>query len=348
MGNSAGQLKAVAEFDLFDVETVELILRGDSVIDWHRLNLESERQAVELLEAMEYRLSESADRESLARIKGEAESFLRRHLDFSIPDPVERATVSELLLIASGEGHRQLCACTILKVMHIMHHVESRELLFSLPMSMQDVFKLVEEKVYRVVGGMLATGFPIAEFVGGRKNKDSLYTKLLSKPETTAANVYDRIRFRIVTRGPDDILPIILYLSKTVFPFNQVIPNQSLNTLFHIKSYFSQFEKLRHMIPALQLEANDALTPTDNTFSGSSFKAVHFVADVPVRLQPTLIESLPSRVRALGPVCSVLCEFQIVDRESELASELGDGSHAAYKNRQKNAVMSRLKLGTPG
>ena len=54
----------------------------------------------------------------------------------------------------------------------------------------------------------------------------------------------------------------------------------------------------------------------------------------------------PNHVWALGPVVSVLSEFQIVDRDTEVANELGDGSHTAYKNRQKEAVMRRLKLGT--
>jgi uncharacterized protein (TIGR04562 family) len=40
-----------------------------------------------------------------------------------------------------------------------------------------------------------------------------------------------------------------------------------------------------------------------------------------------------------------MCEFQIVDRETEAANELGDASHAKYKERQKQAVMRRLKLG---
>jgi len=253
MVENAGQFKRIEEFDLFDVETVKLILRGESVVDWHRLNLATEQRAVELLEAMEYHPAEPADRARLDKVKYEAISFLRRHFDFPIPKPVERASVEELMLIASGKGHRQLCACTILKAMHIVHHVECRELAFSLPMSMQDVFKLVEEKVYRVIGDMLAAGFPITEFIGGRKNKDSLYTKLLSKTETTAANVYDRIRFRIVTRSADDILPTLLYLSKRVFPFNQVIPGQSLNTMFPLKSYLSSSSRFVVLCPCFSL-----------------------------------------------------------------------------------------------
>jgi len=40
-------------------------------------------------------------------------------------------------------------------------------LLFVLPMSDQEVFHIVEEKVYRVVGGMLAAGFPVVATTSG-------------------------------------------------------------------------------------------------------------------------------------------------------------------------------------
>jgi hypothetical protein len=34
-----------------------------------------------------------------------------------------------------------------------------------------------------------------------------------------------------------------------------------------------------------------------------------------------------------------------VDRDTEAGNELGEASHAKYKERQKKAVMRRLKLG---
>jgi hypothetical protein len=41
----------------------------------------------------------------------------------------------------------------------------------------------------------------------------------------------------------------------------------------------------------------------------------------------------------------MLCEFQLVDRDTEASNELGDASHSRYKERQRLAVMRRLKLG---
>lgn len=344
---AVGGLKRLEDFTLMELECVRLILRGDSVIDWHRLHLLDDADAHSFLIAQEFRPEELADRARLESIKNEAIAYLRRHFEFPIPKPVASASVEEMLMLASGKGHRQLCACTILKAMHIIHHLDGRELLYSIPMADQEVFHLVEEKVYRVIGGMLAAGFPITEFIGGRKNKDSLYTKLLSKADTTAAAIYDKLRFRIVTRSADDILPLLLYLSERLFPFNYVVPSESINTIFHFRSYCESKPHLRGMIKDFQTGVDDELTLSDNSFSDDSYRVIHFVVDLPVRLPPEIMEMAPPAAWALGPIIFVLCEFQLIDRETEAANELGEASHAKYKERQKYAVMRRLKLGTP-
>jgi uncharacterized protein (TIGR04552 family) len=339
------RLKALSEFSLMDLEEVRLILRGDSVIDWHRLNFQDPKQVDELLRAQEFRPDEAADRKRMDAIKQQAIDYLRRHFEFPIPKPIENATVEELLMVASARGHRQTCACTILKCMHIIHHLEGRELLFMLPLSDQEVFHMVEEKVYRVIGGMLAGGFPILEFVGGRKNKDSLYTKLLSKQETVAAQIYDKLRFRIVTRHYDDIFPVIQYLTRRLFPFNYVIPNQSINSMFHFKSYCSKNPHLAPMLPEMQAGKDDDLTPSDNRFSADNYRVIHFVVDMPVRLPRNILERAPAAAWDLAPIVFVICEFQVIDRETESKNELGEASHAKYKDRQKRAVMRRLQMG---
>ena len=340
------RLKRIDEFTLADLEAVRLVLRGDSVIDWHRLNLQTDAEVLEFLRAQEFRPEEPADRSRMAAIKNEAVSYLRRQFEYPIPKPVAQATVERAPLhLASGSGHRQMCACTILKCMHIIHHLEGRELLFMLPFSDQEVFHNVEEKIYRVIGSMLAHGFPITEFIGGRKNKDSLYTKLLSKQETVAAQIYDKLRFRVVTRSAEDIFPVIQFLTKRLFPYNYVIPAQSINSIFHFRNYCLADPHLAPMLPSMQAGADDETTPTDNRFSAATYRVIHFVVDMPVRLPRLLLERAPSSAWPLGPVIFVVCEFQIIDRNTEAANEQGEASHAKYKERQKRAVMRRLQLG---
>ncbi len=329
-----------------ELEALGLILRGDSIIDWHRLHLTDEAEARRFLVTQEFRPDEAADRARLESIKNEAIAYLRRHFEFPIPKPVARASVEDLLLLASGRGHRQLCACTILKAMHIIHHLDGRELLYSIPMADQDVFHLVEEKVYRVIGGMLASGFPITEFVGGRKNKDSLYTKLLSKTETTAAAIYDKLRFRIVTRSADDILP-------------------SCSTCPSASSRSTTSSRARASTPSSTSGATASTSPHLQEMlpraAGPRRRRAHRrrqhlqrteLPGHPLRRRSSgaapaeIMEMAPPAAWALGPIIFVLCEFQIIDRDTEAANELGEASHAEYKDRQKQAVMRRLKLGS--
>lgn len=342
------RLKRFDELTLHDVEAIRLILTGGSVVDWHRLNLEGTEHARRLIENHELSLSDAKDAAFTEHVKREAVSYLRRHFSFSIPKPVEESSVADLLVMASGKGHRQLCACTILKTIQIINHMAGRELLFRLPVSDRDLFHLVEEKVYRVVGTMLSEGFPITEFIGGRKNLDSTYTKLLSKPEATAAALYDKLRFRIVTKAREDILPVVLYLTDRLFPFNFVVPKQSTNTIFHFRSYCENFPHLARMVPEFQGTIDDDLTPGDNRFSAPTYRVIQFVTDVPVRVPQHLMELAPPGSEQLGPLVYMLCEFQVLDAESEAKNETGDASHDAYKQRQREAVFRRLRLGSRG
>jgi len=341
--------RPIPELMLADLEAIRLLLRGGSIIDWHRLNFETPEQVARYMRAQEIDLEDPKDRARSEAVKNSAIAYLRRNFDFPIPKPVAHSDVAELVLLASTKGHRQLCACTILKVMHIIHHLEARELLFMLPTSDEDAFHLVEKKIYRVIGSALAQGFPIVEFIGGRKNRDSLYTKLLSKPEVTAAQVYDKVRFRIVTRGPEDVFPTLAYLMDELFPFNFVIPGESTNTLFPFRRYCQADPHLSELLPRLQFSPDLEEVErgaVDNVFSAKSYRVVHFVADMPLRMSDELLEDAPPAAWALGRVVFVQTEFQVLDQATDHDNEIGDASHEAYKARQQDAVMRRLKVGS--
>src|SRR5208283_4448013 len=95
----------------------------------------------------------------------------------------------------------------------------------------------------------------------------------------------------------------------------------------------------------MQAGPDDEITPNDNRFSAESYRVIHFVVDMPVRLPRKLLERAPSSAWPLGPIIFVVCEFQVIDRDTEAKNEQGEASHAKYKERQKRAVMRRLQLG---
>jgi uncharacterized protein (TIGR04552 family) len=341
--------RAVDEFTLGDLDTLWNILRGDSAIDWRRLHFADRYDADEFLRVNEFHPEDPVDAARLDAIKGEAMDYLRRNFEYPIPEPIESCTVEALLEVASGRGHRQVCACVILKVMHIIHHLQARELLFSLPLSDAQVFQLVEAKIFRVMGEMLSSDLPIVQFKGGRKTRDSLYTKLLSKNDTFAAQIYDKLRFRIVTRGPEDVLPVLNYLSRRLFPFNYVLPNESKNTLVNPRDLVEKHPSLGPHFdnPDSHIRKAAITQLVDNRFSAPSYRVIHFVADLPVRLPAEVLEQAPDAVRSLGPVVFVLTEFQLVDQATDEHNDTGAASHLEYKERQRQAVRARLRLARP-
>jgi uncharacterized protein (TIGR04562 family) len=100
------------------------------------------------------------------------------------------------------------------------------------------------------------------------------------------------------------------------------------------------------MIKDFQTGVDDAYTPSDNLFSSESYRVIHFVVDLPVRLPDETIRLAPSAASRLGRIVFVLCEFQIVDQATEQSNEEGEASHERYKERQRQAVKRRLKIGT--
>lgn len=340
-------LRSLSDFTLADLEGIRVLLRGGSVVDWHRLNFTDEHEAEAFVRAQELDPTDPGDVARVTQVKEAAIDYLRRHFDFPVPKPVAKKDLVGLLMLASAKGHRQICACAILKVMHIIHHLEARELLFLLRTADEEVFQWVEQKVYRVMAEALANDFPILEFIGGRKNKDSLYTKLLSKSEVSASQIYDKVRFRIVTRSASDIFPVLNYVQRSLVPFNFVMPGQSTNTLLRFQNYCQSEPALARLVPDLQLplDLEDGLSTIDNRFTAPSYRVVHFIADVPVRVPEKVLSAAPTAATDLGHTIFVQTEFQVIDRETDERNEAGDASHRAYKERQKLAVMNRLKVG---
>jgi uncharacterized protein (TIGR04562 family) len=98
-------------------------------------------------------------------------------------------------------------------------------------------------------------------------------------------------------------------------------------------------------VPQFQGDPDGPL-PSDNRFSAPNYRVIQFVTDVPVRVPPHLMEFAPAGSENLGPIVYMLCEFQVLDAESEAHNETGDASHDAYKHRQREAVFRRLRLGS--
>ena len=343
-----GRPLTLDELSLSDLDAVRLMLHGGSVIDWHRLELYDHEAVDRFLRVNEFDPDADDEMQRLDELRDEAVDYLTRVFQFDIPFHVaEEATPRDLFIIASHDGQYQRWACVVLKVMHIIHHLAGREVMTSLPVADDQVFRATELKVIQIVEELRAAGYPISEFEWSRKPKDSLITKLLAKRSTQAAKVYDKLRFRLTVRSYEDLIPTLAVLTRQLIPFNYVVPGESVNKLIPFDATVTAHARLATLRERLQAEHSDE-EPSGpapyNEFSSPNYRIINFVVDLPLRLDAIL----PKDYRVppeLGHVVFVLAEFQISDKRTATQNEQGENSHERYKARQHDQVLVRLTRG---
>ncbi len=345
-------IRQVEDMGLKELERLRLILRGGSVIEWRRLHFASREEVDRFLRLCQYDLTRPHDDAWARTVLADAVEYLRRGFAYRVAEPVANPKeIHDLFLYASGvkEPKRlRKIACIVLKVAHVIQHIEGRELLFHTRVSEAELAQLVTQRVMKVADDMRAKGFPIVEFADSIKTRESVITKLIAKKESVAAQIFDRTRFRLIVRDRKDVLPALYFLTQRLVPFNFVVPTQTENSLVTFQDVLREYPHFERFADELHLDRDyeDRMArKPGNSFSGRTFKMLNFVADVPVRLDDYLPAPERDHRARKGRIALALCEFQICDEATAKANEAGDNSHERYKARQREVVLKRLARG---
>jgi len=332
---------------LSDLEAVRLILDGNSIIDWNRANFRSNEEAESFLKLHHFNLSNPIDIRRLKYLRESAIAYLEDQFQLRFPDDIKFAQdMRSILVMASQTGgfrRRQILCCVILKLMHVLQHLDAAELRHQLPLAEADLLELAAQKIDKASREIRNSGLPIVSFYGSRKARNSVITKLLAKSENIAATVFDKLRYRIVTEKPEDILPTLVWLTHNLFPFNYTIPGESRNNLISLEDMATKsvYDTVYSSLKSNGIE-NRPEPVGGNSFSGSNYRIINFIVDVPVRVD----HIIPSvQYQTLGSIVYVMVEFQILDQETALSNEKGDSAHRLYKQRQLEQVRIRLRKG---
>lgn len=333
---------------LSDLETVRLILHGNSIIDWNRANFRTLEEAQRFIELHHFSFSNPNDVRRLRYLRDSSITYLEDQFQLRFPDDIKYAQdIRSIFLMASQTGgfrRRQILCCAVLKLMHVLQHLDAAELRHQIPLAEADLLEIAAQKIDRVGRKIMQSGLPIISFYGSRKARNSIITKLLAKSENIAATVFDKLRYRIVTEHPQDIVPTLVWLSHHLFPFNYVIPGESHNNLASLKNMAKKsiYAELLSSLESNGIEQEIEQEQDENSFSGSNYRIINFIVDVPVRIDH-VIQS--AQYRTLGHVLYVMVEFQILDKETAIQNEEGDSAHRLYKQRQLDQVRIRLRKG---
>ena len=336
---------------LGELEQMRLLLRGGSVVDWYRLNFERRDEVEAFARLHGFDPSSEQDLKYLEDVRQAALTYLRTAHGYKIPAELSHCDLLDVPLYASevmGSRRHRMFACILLKTIHVMHHINARELRARLAIADASLSDIVVQRITDCADRMRDKGFPILDFSGGQKQRDSLVAKLLVKRDNLAAEVYDRIRFRFVVERHEDLVPSIRYLLQHLLPFNYVVPNQTQNDLIDFTQLIRSHSLYRTYESRLQIEMGfedrrRAEGPR-NEFSGSRYRVINFVADLPQRVPDGV--SVPQEIREkFGNILFLLTEFQFIDVATARTNDRGDAAHHRYKSRQRARERERLERG---
>jgi len=187
---------------LAELETVRLLLRGGSIIDWKRLDFTEPREVDHFLGLNLFDLDDLRDERRLRAILAQAVEYLRTAFGYRVAEPVAQPEdLRDLFLLASGarepRKYRRI-ACVVLKVMHVIHHLEARELLFRTPIREVDLADRVHRRVMSEAERMRTAGLPVVVVSSSDRPED------IQRCYALGANSYLLKRFD--PRGPGTYL----------------------------------------------------------------------------------------------------------------------------------------------
>lgn len=334
----------IADVTPADVQAVRLLLGDGSVVDWRRLFYSHRDEVVRFLEVNGFRVDNPNEMKRLQDLHGRAVEFVEDTFDMEIPPRVRRPVdITQLFLLASrGRRWEQRAACVVLKMMHVINHLEAKKLSYHLSVSERALFGGASEKVDACIEAMRAEGLGIARYEPSRKTEHSLLTKLISKPQVTAAQIFDKLRFRLTLCSRHDIVPVLQWLTRHLFPYNHVVAGETHNRILSEDEVFRALEaQLAEQLPSWK-----DLTELDpvpfNPATSRLFNMVSFVVELPVRIEKLCDVETQARFSHLGHLVLVTLEFQVFDEETAEMNRLGEANHDAYKTRQLSVVAQRL------
>jgi uncharacterized protein (TIGR04552 family) len=330
--------------EAMDVQAVRLLLSGGSVVDWRRLGFATSDTAARFLSQCGYEVDRPAEMDRFFRLRDRAAAYLEGTFVTTLPPAIKAVQDAvDLCRIASGpDGPEQRGACVVLKVMHVMNHLEAHELAFHLPLSSEAVLDAAAQRFDGWLAEAQAQGLPITRYDRSLRSGEGKATKLLSKPRVTAVEIFGKLRCRLVTDDHKSLLAVLVWLNRRLVPFSQVLPGESHNTLLVAQELDDGLDsQLREpLVP--WIDPNAAPASPFNPMTAPDFRMVNFVVDLPLRAADLCDETVVAQFRDLGHLIFATLEIQLFDEATFAANQEGASSHEAYKSRQRSIVGRRL------
>ena len=263
--------------------------------------------------------------------------------DETIPAAIlEQTDVRQYLLNASGHGNKKLAPWSgaILRVIHTLTHSYSY---------LNDIYHDdIREQILNQFNGHLIrqeNGYllGIIELIDVEfretKSRRSVAMKLMHKAENVAADIFDWVGIRFITKYRSDILDILAYLrEKNIVTYANIKPSRSRNTLLDLE-WINQclnkgmpLDEIKTTMQSMPYPCADK-TSNDNKFSEVSYHSVQITCRQRIKIE----QENGKKLCFFFPF-----ELQMMDHDIYISTRDGLASHGEYKKRQKLMIRKRI------
>ncbi len=355
-------------------ESIEAIIDGISSIDLSSMGIQNREEAYQFLLSYGYDMHHPEDAAEVHLFYADAINFIQNYLlgekrdwvfesddvlaSEGVPTSFQHiADALDLLVIASSDTlPERYWACSILKTMHMLAHIQNGLYYRQMDVARKQILKNFHDILDKQEDGTFilrgATGKSLHLYLFETKPEKTLASaliKLLCKKEVTAHSLYDLIGVRLVTNTPAEaVLAIQILQEQNVVLFPNLIPNRSRNTLVDLKTFrenydtlleFIQigdkgFKDLEYFFQSFESEIAGDKGFEHNSASSPDYRSIHITCRQLIR---TLIPDTHLENRFFMPY-----EIQILDRKSYFDSRHGTSAHQLYKKRQFHSAGKRV------
>lgn len=345
------------DFETFVLDTV---IGGVSSIDLDSLHIDSIEEADAFVKTYGFDLEQDGDAERLWSLHVRTVAFIRENLlteEESLPprvsDRSQLKRVSQLLLIANDKSDADSwAACAVLRVMHVLAHIEN-DIFVEYSDTIQDqVLKNFREHIIQddVQGTILGRSGDVDRIylkkfeVKPFKATSSSIIKLLSKPQAVAFTLLDKMGIRFVTKNVVDAFRVVRFLTaEHIVSTPNIMPDQGRNNLYPLNLFLETVKEAgpttspEEIDQLLAIKWNEAQHRAEfyqrkNEFSSTDYRSMKFICRHLIRLNVSGRE-----LRFFFPY-----EIQILDYDTYIKNLGGATAHEAYKKRQLAVVRSRV------
>lgn len=364
-------------------------LEGVSALDFRNLGIRNKSQSKNFLLSYGYDIDDLQMKEEMWRIYFEALSYIRTELleeGEKVPETFfVRGAINEiqkLLMDTSNEDERGKWACAILRVMHIISHIDNDIRVGQFSAARDQIFSRFDQFVKKIPGRkfLFSTGeksVPLLRYYKkSRKERASLLTKMLAKTTATPERIYDNVGFRFVTETRFDCYRLLnMMLEAGAVSAPNILPMRSINTLISYEILHREIESLRTMLLAGEISLQDvnsrikqiedeSLVPRAqhrNPFSSPWYRSIQFTSrqliHAPNAAYGTIeeirrrLKEFPEAENAIREVPVMVqekisffypFEVQIIDKVSYIETLVGRSRHREYKSKQRLIARNRV------